>query len=85
LPRYGGTAAICAFPPGLTSFSCSREIPPAAISANDPEDVDEDVDTEDDDDKVRRCMAGNSFRGAQRPRSGFLLIRSEATEKSVGS
>jgi hypothetical protein len=34
--------------------------------------------------KRRRCMAGYSFRGAQRPRSRFLLIGSEATEKSVG-
>jgi quinoprotein glucose dehydrogenase len=30
---------------------------------------------------ARRCIAGDSFRGAQRPSSGFLLIPSEATEK----
>jgi hypothetical protein len=49
------------------------EIPPRQSLANDPDDVDADVDTENDDDKVRPFMAGDS-----------LLTRSEATEKSVG-
>jgi hypothetical protein len=59
--------------PAATASPWSSRDPTAAISANDLDDVDADVDTENDDDKVRPFIASDS-----------LLIRSEATEKSVG-
>ena len=70
--------------PAATTSLRAPEISPAAISANDLDEVDLDVDAEHED-KVCRCIAGDSFEALSAQDRDSCQSARRRPKKSVGS